>query len=442
MGLHDHYDYVTQIGEGYFSEVQKYESKTTGEHVAIKLLHKRHLSNKEYRSRFVQEVKLIRSLSPHPHIIDIVDDGHGDARPWYAMVLADRNLDDMMSHHNNTLPLHERLEIMDQILSALRHAHDRSIIHRDICPANVLFVREQDQLRVKMADFGLGKDAAALTHFTGSSSDRYGHLHYVAPEQYGRLKDASNRSDLFSLGKLLNYVLTGRVPSVYHECDFGNLIRASTSADPNNRPRDINDFISKYEITKKLVSEDVKLTVRTVADLSDDPDIDWNVFHRVATEGKYDGHVWQGYIDPVITILMQPRNLREYYRAVGEEIEQFLDTFLSRLDRCQSSTGWPFSDASRFGDFLHRMYSTVKSSTAQYKCFEAMWGIAYRHDQWSVQSDVKDVLSRLPTNLVSDCATFIANGRCSVDFNHFRSLDLPKPIRNALLIATGAAEDS
>lgn len=82
--------------------------------------------------------------------------------------------------------------------------HQRDVLHRDLSPTNVFFVNGI----IKIADFGLGKNLNTLTSHQTMDTSSFGQLFYCAPEQLTLLKDADKRSDVYSLGRIINFVMT------------------------------------------------------------------------------------------------------------------------------------------------------------------------------------------------------------------------------------------
>ena len=103
------------------------------------------------------------------------------------------------------------LEISIQIVDALDQIHQQKIIHKDICPHNIL-IEEETQL-VKIIDFGLATSLNLKTTYLGNPERIQGNLNYISPEQTGRMnRTLDYRSDLYSLGVTLFELLTGKLP--------------------------------------------------------------------------------------------------------------------------------------------------------------------------------------------------------------------------------------
>lgn len=142
------------------------------------------------------------------------------------MPFAPNNLHDYIKKYNNNLDLDVRLSLFNQILDAIELAHSMDVLHRDLSAYNVL-LNENNQVWV--SDFGLGKDYTNLSDQGYSSVPGYGSMMYVAPEQQDNLENATRKSDVYSLGKLLYFILTGRDPRTTNDIDmFSSLINKAT----------------------------------------------------------------------------------------------------------------------------------------------------------------------------------------------------------------------
>src|SRR3712207_2340028 len=174
--------------------------------VALKVIAGGLLEDQTMRNRFVREAKVAASID-HPNVIPIYYAGEENGIAYIAMRYVPG--DDVRSLVRREGPLapDRAARIAAQIGSALDAAHSAGLVHRDIKPANVLLTAED---HVYLTDFGLTKHALSV-----GGSTKPGHwvgtLDYVAPEQIrGERVDA--RADVYALGCLLFYALTGDVP--------------------------------------------------------------------------------------------------------------------------------------------------------------------------------------------------------------------------------------
>ncbi len=158
----------------------------------------------EVRIRFLREARSAGRLN-HPNIVTIFDVGQEGATAYIAMeFLEGRSLHQMLKEPQR-IPFHTAADIVAQVADALHHAHQFSIVHRDVKPANVVVAPSG---RAKLTDFGVAYVPASNVTQTGSA---LGSPRYMAPEQVlGQPIDA--RADIFSLGVVLYELLARRNP--------------------------------------------------------------------------------------------------------------------------------------------------------------------------------------------------------------------------------------
>ena len=155
--------------------------------------------------RFKREAQTAAALD-HPHIIPVYRIASGKKLFWYAMkFLEGRSLEDLLKEKQR-LSLEETVHILSQVAEALDYAHEHSVIHRDVKPANVMLDARN---RVIVTDFGIAK---ALTEQTLTASGSVvGTPYYMSPEQ-GVGRGVSGRSDQYSVAVMAYRMLSGKVP--------------------------------------------------------------------------------------------------------------------------------------------------------------------------------------------------------------------------------------
>ncbi len=174
--------------------------------VALKVMSSRYARDEEFVERFKREAQSAAALS-HPNIVSIFDRGESEDGTYYIAMeylpggtLKNRILE------RGALPARTATAVALQMAEALRAAHERDVIHRDIKPHNILITGLGD---VKVTDFGIARAAAS------SSMTRTGHIlgtaHYISPEQ-AMGEPVGPASDLYSLGIVLYEMLTGELP--------------------------------------------------------------------------------------------------------------------------------------------------------------------------------------------------------------------------------------
>jgi hypothetical protein len=202
---------VRTIGGGGFGAVYEARHRTTGQRIALKLLHAHLVASPEMVARFHREATAIDRVR-HPNIVELVALGVSAGRPYLCMELLDG--EDLAAIVRRTGPMSglQALAILEPVCSALAAAHELGVVHRDVKASNVMVCRgaEGRRDRVVLLDFGIAKLSDALADLTASHQS-LGTPSCMAPEQvHGRTVDA--RSDVYGLGTLAFYLLAGHMP--------------------------------------------------------------------------------------------------------------------------------------------------------------------------------------------------------------------------------------
>jgi eukaryotic-like serine/threonine-protein kinase len=198
------YRIVRKLGSGGMADVYLAEDEELGRRVAIKILNDRHANDEQFVERFRREAKNAAGLS-HPNIVSIYDRGEAEGTYYIAMEYLDgRSLKELVVARG-PLPIADTIAFTRQVLGALRFAHRKGVVHRDIKPHNVMADADG---RLKVTDFGIARAGASQMTEAGSI---IGTAQYLSPEQ-ARGAAVDQRSDLYSVGVVLYEMLTGTVP--------------------------------------------------------------------------------------------------------------------------------------------------------------------------------------------------------------------------------------
>jgi serine/threonine protein kinase len=200
------YKFLSILGEGGMAIVYLAENTMLGSLVAIKVLKEDFVSNKNVRSRFLDEAKKMVKVK-HPNIIQVYDlIDAGDIVAIVMEYIEGQSLKDLIENQGK-MSQTEIERLFPQILLALQHVHKAGFVHRDIKPSNFMLSTDG---AIKLADFGIAKDknVAAFTE-TGT---QMGTPMYMSPEQIKSTRDVDHRSDIYSLGVVLYEMATGTFP--------------------------------------------------------------------------------------------------------------------------------------------------------------------------------------------------------------------------------------
>lgn len=199
------YKVLEMIGGGGMSNVYLAHDMILDRDVAIKVLRYDFSNEDDLHRRFQREALSATSLT-HPNIVNIFDVGEDGDLHYLVMEFVEGKT--LKQYITDSAPLSpsEAVEIMKQLTSAIAHAHQNQIIHRDIKPQNILM---DGTHHVKITDFGIAM-ALSATSFTQTNSV-LGTVHYLSPEQ-ARGGTATKKSDIYALGIVLYELLTGKLP--------------------------------------------------------------------------------------------------------------------------------------------------------------------------------------------------------------------------------------
>lgn len=203
--INDRYEIIRSIGEGGMANVYLAQDTILDRKVAVKILRGDLAEDEKFVRRFQREAISASSLND-PNIVEVYDVGEDDGKYFIVMEYVQGLTLKQLVKKRGSLTLPEVQDIMLQLTSAVAHAHESYIIHRDIKPQNVIILEDG---RVKIMDFGI---AVALNagEFTQTNSVM-GTVYYIPPEQANG-GAATVKSDIYSLGILMYELVTGHVP--------------------------------------------------------------------------------------------------------------------------------------------------------------------------------------------------------------------------------------
>jgi serine/threonine-protein kinase len=217
----DQYELITddagnpvELGRGAMGVTYKAFDTNLRCEVALKVIHPRFLANESSRERFLSEARAAAQLR-HRNIASVFHLGSEHGEYFYTMELVEGETIENRVRRKGPIDCATALDITLQVTRALTAAGDRKFVHRDVKPSNIMLCTEADGAIVaKLIDFGLVRaisDQAVSASVSATRSGFIGTPHFASPEQFaGRTTDA--RSDIYSLGVTLWYMLSGNLP--------------------------------------------------------------------------------------------------------------------------------------------------------------------------------------------------------------------------------------
>ncbi len=285
------YEVVRQIGKGGMGVVVLAKDVKLGRFVAIKSLVFKSTNMKVVQRRFLREAQTIASLG-HVNIVNVFDIGQDGETGYITMeYVAGPQLDekdevltppkqvtleDYVRKMGPMKPDHA-MEFMSKLCNAMGYAHKQGTLHRDIKPTNNLLT---ETMEPKIVDFGLARpiDITKTEEITLEGT-MLGTPEYSAPEQWGDLKEVGRPSDVYALGGVFWYLLTGRIPRFFRESELqeglGEILGKALSQRPNDRYPTTDDMNQALQILIHKDEATLKMNVASPSDTQGTPDGSW-----------------------------------------------------------------------------------------------------------------------------------------------------------------------
>ena len=202
------YRVVDRLGHGGMGVVLTAVHEDLGRRVALKLLAPQLVGSPDMVARFRREAQALARLDS-PHVVQVYDTGEHDGWLYIStQLIPDGDLTALVEARG-PLPAAEALGLVDQVLDGLADAHAVGLVHRDVKPSNVLLRREASGVRAFLCDFGIAQATDVVN--TEQTQGVIGTWAYLAPERFDG-HPATERTDLYAVGCLLWFLVTGRLP--------------------------------------------------------------------------------------------------------------------------------------------------------------------------------------------------------------------------------------
>src|SRR5437660_249176 len=210
--------FPVELGAGAMAITYRARDTVLNSLVALKVIDRKVAQNPGARSRFLREARAAANIR-HPNVARVTYYGEQDGECFYAMELVEGETLEAGVRRDGPMPLAVALDVIEQAARALAAAEACGVVHRDIKPSNVMLEADASgALRVKLIDYGVAKVMSPQTQSCAEQTQAgfIGTPAFASPEQFagaGQLP-VDTRSDIYSLGVTLWYLLTGRTPFV------------------------------------------------------------------------------------------------------------------------------------------------------------------------------------------------------------------------------------
>ena len=357
------------IGSGGFANV--YRQISSG--LIIKKLKDDYLTDSGIRSRFKREFTITKSLQGCFGIIQVYSYDEGNCS--YTMEPAETTLERYVS--DNHLTDEAKITCIRQILHIMSEVHKRNIIHRDISPNNIFIISGM----LKIADFGLGKDLQVFSSHQTLHTNAVGQYYYCAPEQFMMLKNADKRSDVYSIGRVINFIMTGDARDSHHI--FRSVSEKATNADAAYRYDDAIQLSSFFEkaVQYQTNAENKKRTEQKIRERVYDTDVE-NYIYDMSPDriSKNLLDEQPGFADALFTFMAVNDNQAQH---IIQSIDQ------SYRDICE----WKFSAYDPFASFAFRVLNGSFSFVVKEIAAGILRHVAWSVNRFSAQAMVDNLIS-------------------------------------------------
>ena len=203
------YDIVREIGRGGSGIVYQATDRRLKRTVALKILPPDLAFRSDTRERFMREAETAARLS-HPNIVPIFSVDERDGLAWFVMAIVEGQNVGERVRAQGTLPFADARRLLREVADALAYAHERGVVHRDIKPDNILI--DGQTSRALVTDFGIARATTEGESRLTATGTAIGTPAYMSPEQCAGDRELDGRSDLYSLGAVAYYAITGQPP--------------------------------------------------------------------------------------------------------------------------------------------------------------------------------------------------------------------------------------
>lgn len=359
----------------------------TGEVYAIKLLEQ---MDEESTERFAKEIRLISRLS-HPNIIKIIAYNAIDSeRKFYIMPLYKSSLRSVLPELYNNYD--RQYKVISEILDGVIYLHSQGVLHRDLKPENILYNSDSD---IAINDFGFSRQVDSNSTRLTSYGHAFGTERYTAPEQFNDASNVTEKADIFSLGKVIEDIVTNGCSAYIPVSDLNYIIRKCTENNPNNRFNSVSDIkeivdnvyhrllgIADDDISNLLLELQLgKLDNKSILDLAkrlmscNDNDQLENFFRSI---------------------------LNQQYKYLEREDDRLTESLIVRLQEYYTSQGWGFGYTDTIGDNCKRLYDLSGNVVVKANLLFTIIEVGISHNRWHVMGIATSLLRAAKSN-VAEC---------------------------------------
>lgn len=413
------YNLHGNIGEpGGFGEVFKARKSINdseiGDFLAVKILRN---TTGDSIDRFSKEVRILRNVN-HPRVIKVLDYNLESEEPFYVMPMYKCSLKKYLDNINED---YERIAtIFSGILDGVEHLHNEGIYHRDLKPENILINSDTD---LAISDFGLGVNIDSKSARLTMTGMIMGTLDYMSPEQLNDSKHIDNRSDIYSLGKILYEMITGEIKSLdTNKLPQGirYIVKRCLKVNPDERYQNIGALRNAFNASISILVHGVETN-----------NFDRLVEKVISTNGEYK------YIKELITIISEMdiskkedkihelimklpiEAIEKIYELDVELTTDIINVYVHNV----TSQGWPFNYTDIIGARCRSIYNLVDDVEIKSKLMYCVGEVGISHNRFYVIGIFEDMIGNIST-LDMDLAFYATQELDKIGARAIRNLDI------------------
>lgn len=353
-----------RVGEGYYCEVYRVNNG-----IVKKQLKKEHLTNENICKRFKYEYEMMNKLKNCSKIVKVFD--YNDTENSYTMEQCDEDLYDYLKSHVD-LELSKKVKIINDILEAMKYAHEHNVIHRDLHLGNIM--RQNEDFLI--GDFGLGKDKEVIKSLITSATPKNNHW-FLDPIGLQDFRLLDEYSDIFSIGKIIEFIMCNGFVSTNHIFSF--IVLKCTSRDKKDRYRNISEI---QEDIKKYLKGEEKI-------------IKQEEINKKIGNGTFDLEVQEYLIklvdsNKLCNYIVNQKCQNIYKIILKLDIEKRMKFAKELLENYASATGYNgWSNYSLFGRLAYNLYINEKDNNIKLVYDQILKDCA------EIRFDIKDLYDQL-----------------------------------------------
>lgn len=375
---------LEKLGSGGFAEVWRVSRRTDNNLFAKKILID---ESTEAIKRFHREVRIFSKLD-HPRIVKVLDI-HLENKPyWYVMPLYKYSLFNKLSE-----VIRDKsaiFTIYTAIIEGMEYAHNQGVIHRDLKPENILM---NDFTNIAISDFGLGRAFDAKTSRKTQTGDVFGTFFYMAPEQMIDAKNADERSDIYSLGRMLYELYTGPLTSLDQDLSrlpvgISIIVDRCTKREPQERFQTAGELLNSFQAIfdrNKIGDEKGKLRTLTGELIAGDSYDEGTIEDLNALICSLEGDE-----DEIQELCMKlPKNVfADLYGLFPQTVHTMINIFIEMI----TSQGWPFNYTDEIARACKKIVLAINDRTIRAKLIAAVMEVGVSHNRFFVINIFKDLI--------------------------------------------------